>query len=94
MPSRSTKPVVTTARYAKKMMAVHCPPDGSGFKTRAMRLAETLRGRYSRREDAYIMSVKKAARLMQLYADGWDGNYSGTSLIPPKGERMLDFEPT
>jgi hypothetical protein len=66
-------PCVSAARYAKGMVAVHCPPDGSGFKTRASRLAGALAGgRYSHREDSYIMSPKRARKLADLYYARWD----------------------
>lgn len=73
-------PIVSPARYAgrwngKPQCAVRCPSDGSGMKTRAMRLAGALKARYSRREDAYIMSPTKAAKLVKLYAEGRDANF-------------------
>lgn len=76
---------VTPARYAKNMMAVHCPSDGSGWKTRAHYLCCALRGRYSGRENAYILSPTKARRFEHLYRQGWNASPFGT-LIPPKGE--------
>ena len=70
-------PVVSPARYAgrwngKPQCAVRCPSDGTGFKTRAMRLASALNARYSGREHAYIMSPAKATKLVKLYAAGRD----------------------
>jgi len=69
---------VAPARYAgryngKPMIAVRCEPDGSGIKTRAMRLCAALNGRWSGREKAYIMSPAKAAKLHELFAAGRDG---------------------
>lgn len=60
------------ARYAgryngKPQVAVHCVSDGSGYKTRAMRLCSALNGRWSGRERAYIMSPAKAAKLRALF---------------------------
>jgi hypothetical protein len=60
------------ARYAKCKVAAHCPSNGYGTKTRAMRLASALRGRWSNREKAYIMSATSAARLKTLYEAGKD----------------------
>jgi ATP phosphoribosyltransferase regulatory subunit HisZ len=60
-------PVITPARYAKGKMAVHCPSDGSGFKTRAARIASAMPGRYSNRERAYIMSPSAAKRVKAAY---------------------------
>lgn len=63
------------ARYAKGKVAVTCKSDGTGYKTRAMRLiGDALRGAYSHREHAYIVSPSKAERFYQLYAAGWDAS--------------------
>lgn len=75
---------ITKARYAKGQMAVHCQSNGSGFKTRAMRLCEALRGRYSGREDAYIMSPTKATKLERYHREGWDATFVTAELVPPK----------
>jgi hypothetical protein len=56
---------IAPARYAKNMMAIHCKSDGSGWKTFEMRLCDKLNGRYSGRENAYIMSKSKAKRFEQ-----------------------------
>jgi len=75
---------IAPAKYAKRMMAIRCAPDGTGFKTRAARLAEVLsRGRYSNREGAYILSSAAAARFEKLYSEGYDGEIMGKALIPP-----------
>ena len=58
---------IKKARYAKGMIAVHCESDGSGWKTRAMRLCSALNARWSNRERAYIMSPSKAKRLLDLW---------------------------
>jgi hypothetical protein len=64
-------------------MAVHCVSTGQ-YKTRAMYLCEALKGRYSGREGAYIMSPSKAKKLEKLFAGGWDAGIFG-DLRPPKG---------
>lgn len=69
-------PFVSPARYAKGKCAVHCPSDGSGMRTRAMRLAAAMSSRYSGREHAYIMSSGGAAKLVRLYAAGRDAHLS------------------
>lgn len=74
---------VYPARYAKGMMAVQCH-SVDGYKTRAMCLCEALRGRWTHREGAYIMSARKAERLAVLFAEGWDGSYMSDELVPPK----------
>lgn len=58
------------ARYSKGMMAVHCHPDGSGFKTDAARICDALTSRYSHREHAYIMPASKAEALPKLLLAG------------------------
>jgi len=73
---------VHKARYAKGMMAVRCE-SVDGYKTRAMRLCEALRGRWTHREGAYIMSSRKAERLADLFAKGWTGSYMSAELVPP-----------
>ena len=60
------------ARYAKGQVAIHAKSDDSGFKTRAMRLAEGVGGRWSNREKAYIMSQSKADKLKDLHDKGHD----------------------
>ena len=54
---------ISRARYAKGMMAVHCKPDGTGWKTVAACVCSfDLNARYSHREQAYIMSPSKARK--------------------------------
>jgi hypothetical protein len=73
------------ARYAKGKMAIRCKSDGSGWKTRAMTLAERLaNGRYSGRENAYILSPAAAKRFERLYAEGWSASNFTNDLYPPK----------
>lgn len=74
---------ITPARYAKNQVAVRCASDSSGYKTRAMRLCDALRGRWSNREHAYIMSERKVERLQRLHANGYDANSFTLDLIPP-----------
>jgi len=78
---------IAPARYAKGKMAIHCASDGSGWKTRAMSLAERLaNGRYSGRENAYIVSPTAAMRFERLYAEGWSASNFSNKLYPPKAE--------
>lgn len=70
----TTNPAYTIApaRYAgrwngKPQMAVRCISDGSGWKTRAMRICDELKARYSNRENAYIMSPTKAKKFVELF---------------------------
>ena len=74
-------PKILPARYAKGQMAARCPSN-DGFKTRAARLAEHLRGRYSNREGAYILSPAKARKLQELYAAGRDASAVTGELYP------------
>jgi len=75
---------VTLARYARDMYAVRIEKDGSGLKTRAMRLAHTaVRGRWSNREKAYIMSATKVRKLHRYITDGWDASPITGEIEPP-----------
>lgn len=74
---------ISPARYAKRQMAVSCASNGSGFKTRAMRLCCALNGRYSSRERSYMMSATKAAKLQRLYDEGYDATTMSQRLIAP-----------
>jgi hypothetical protein len=66
---------ISPARYAKKMMAVHCISDGTGWMTRAMHLADHFaRSRYSGRENAYIMSKAASAKFEAAYVAGKDAS--------------------
>ena len=79
---------ITDARYAKNAIAVRCPSD-DGYKTRAGRLCDYLRARWSNREKAYIMAATKRKRFEQLHDDGYDalvfshGRETTRELHPP-----------
>lgn len=60
------------ARYAKGMVALRVHDSVGGFMGRAARLAQALKGRWSGREHAYILSPSKLRRFEELYAAGWD----------------------
>lgn len=70
-------------RNGKPMIVARCPSDGSGYKTRAARLAEALHGRWSHRQGGYVMSRRGADRLVAYYRDGWDASYISATLQPP-----------
>jgi hypothetical protein len=77
--------MIAPARYARGQVLITCTPDGSGWKTRAMRLAgDGLRGRFSGREHGYIVSPSKAAKFERLYALGWDASAVTGELQPPE----------
>lgn len=65
---------VAKARYSKAMMVLMCTSDGTGFMTRAHRLAEHFGRRYTKRENGYIMSPQSVDRFKEAYADGQDVN--------------------
>jgi hypothetical protein len=71
------------ARYARGQKIVHCVPDGSGWKTRAMRLLCALNFRYTNRERGYIGSPTKVAKFVALYVKGADATYSGEIEVSP-----------
>lgn len=88
MTSRDIPPQIVDARYARDQKAVRCESI-DGFKTRAARLCEHLNGRYSGREKAYIMSPRKAERLMVLYAAGRDASCI-TGKLDPCDDTVID----
>jgi hypothetical protein len=61
-------------RYAKGKQCLRPVPDGSGWKTRAARLAEGCGGRWVHRAGGYLMSAAGLAKFERLYAAGWDAN--------------------
>ena len=51
------------AKYAKGKLAIHCKPDGTGWKTLAAQIISGMKGvRYSNREHAYIVSPGRAKK--------------------------------
>ena len=54
---------ITMSPWSKprKMISVHCPSDGSGFKTRAMSVLEEFKPYYSHRL-GWVVSPRKFAR--------------------------------
>lgn len=78
---------IRPARCAKGMMAVHCVKDGSGFKTRAMRIiGDHLNARWSGREKAYIASPTKVEKLKALFANGSDAPVMTGEIYKPSRE--------
>lgn len=74
-------PVVRPYRYARGAVAVDCPsPDG--IKTRAARLAEHVGGRWVQRARGYVMSPRKAERLLALFESGRDACVITRALLP------------
>lgn len=61
---------------APKTPAVVVRPvsDGSGYKTRAARLCDCLKGRWSHAQGGYVMSACKAKRFEELWKAGRDGS--------------------
>lgn len=87
MQTQRPEPGYTTApaRYSKNAIAVRCESAG-GWMTRAMRLCEALKGRYSHRENAYIVSPTKAQKLARLFADGYDASPIMGEIYKPADE--------
>jgi len=76
-------PLIQPYRYAQRTVVAQMASSGSGFKTRAMRLADHVGGRWVGRAGGYIMSQRQADRLLQLYAEGYDSSPILRNLIPP-----------
>lgn len=85
-------PTFAEARYVKGKVVMCCPPDSSGYKTRAMRLAAAHGARWSRRS-GYVMSPTSAAKAVALWHAGYDAyirvftsdkRRAKELLIPPK----------
>mgnify|MGYP001575312938 CR=1 FL=1 len=89
--------MIGPARYCKKtkMIAVHCQSDGSGFTTSDMRLANTLAGgRYSNRENAWVLSPRRAELFGLLLKRGWCGTIrlnkkDVLKVLDPQGKEHL-----
>lgn len=82
---------IAPARYAKGMMAIHVRSAGSGWKTRAHRLAGYFaRERYSGREGAYILSRAAAAKFEEHFKAGYDGGFIERKLTPPSHARTIE----
>jgi hypothetical protein len=71
------------SRSASPQCVVRCPSD-DGYKTRAARLAEALKGRWTHRAGGYIMSSRKAEQFVTLYGEGWDGCFMQNKLVAPE----------
>ena len=81
---------IDKARYAKKSIIIKAPSNASHTKTRAMRLAEHLHGRWSNREGGYIMSETKQQKFIDLFNDGRDASAVTGELYKKDG---IDIEP-
>lgn len=66
-------PTIQPARYAKGKVVFVCPRDGSGMKTRAMRLAEAFGARWSGRS-GYTMSPLGADKALDHWQRGFDAH--------------------
>lgn len=75
--------IVRPYHYAKGKQAVCPTPDGSGFKTRAARLAEGCGGRWTHRAGGYLLSAAGVARFERLYTEGYDADIFTGALVPP-----------
>lgn len=91
--TNETTPIVVPARYAKGKSEMHCPSDGSGYKTRAARLATAFGGRWVGRSGAYVMAPSRAAAALDHWQRGYDAHTrmftsdkrkTAELLIPPR----------
>lgn len=76
---------ITPARYAKGKMVIRPTSNGTGFKTRAARLAEAkgIGGKWVHRSGGYNVSPSAAKRFEKLYAEGWDACVISGTLEAP-----------
>lgn len=81
-----TAPTYSTPRYKAAGVLVRVQADGM-FKTRAHRLLDALRARWSHRQGGYILPETKAAKFARLYAAGYDAGYLCRDITPPKGQQ-------
>jgi hypothetical protein len=63
---------ISAARYAQNKIAIRCPSDGTGMKTRAARLCEGLGGKWTHRCEAHILSTAAAWRFIGLIGTSAD----------------------
>lgn len=73
---------IAPARYAKGKMVIRPVADGSGYKTRAARLASTF-GKWVNRSGGYTVSAAAARRFERLYYEGYDASVITGELQPP-----------
>ena len=74
---------IASYRYAKGTVVVQPLSDGSGWATRAARLAGSLGGRWVHRAGGYVMTPGKAKKFEALFAAGYDGNLFTGAVLPP-----------
>ncbi|MBL8421758.1 MAG: hypothetical protein JNK92_14120, partial [Dechloromonas sp.] len=70
-------------RYAKNSVVLRTDSNDI-FKTRIVRVAEALGGRYVGRAKGYVMTEKRAREAVRLTEEGWDANAISNRLIAPK----------
>ena len=61
---------ISKARYAKGMVLVRCKDGKEGLAGDAERLCRALRGRYTNRENGYVLSPTKAAKFVEYFKRG------------------------
>lgn len=84
---------ITDARYAKGKKVIQTVSDGSGLKTRAAYLAESLGGRWAGRSKGYVVSPAAAQKFETLFAAGFEAHmrlYHDTKPSFYHRERNLD----
>jgi hypothetical protein len=86
---RGRRNVFFPASYAKGrvLFRVERGPSVPGemrWKGRGERLVEAVGGRYTGRENGYVISPAAAEKLLRYLKDGWDAGYMGGKPHPPK----------
>jgi len=83
---------IRPARYAKGKIAVNCKSDQS-FKSRGQRLADVLSGgKYTGRENAYLLSPGQVELFRKAYDAGWDASSISGELRDPSGVKRSKAE--
>ena len=75
-------------RYRAVGVVIRPEQDGI-YKTRAARLLDALKGRWSHRQRGYVVSETKAVKFARLYAAGYDATIISRELIAPEKKEII-----
>lgn len=83
---------VSSARYAKGKNVVRTKPNSSGFKGNSAAMAEAVGGKYSRREDGYIMSAAQTKAMESLLNAGAEASHFTGKISFKDGPKDLSYK--